>query len=141
MSEKVVPVREGLFLHEADDGRPKLLGSKDETTGEVFWPAERMNPTTQSEGVMTPAEIDGRGQIVSYTVVQRGLPGFPSPYALSVVQLDAGPSLIAQLTDWESAELRIGAPVDLVIGAVKTQKDGTVVEGPLFRIEEQGASA
>jgi uncharacterized OB-fold protein len=92
-----------------------------------------MNPITHHFGTLEPAEIDGTGRIVSFTVVARGLPGFASPYALAAIALDAGPTLIAQLEDWQDRKLAIGQPVDLVIGVIRTEKDGTRVIGPKFR--------
>lgn len=127
------PVRSGLFRAAEAGDRPRLLGSRCRETGEYFWPAERMNPNTRRAGTLEPAEIDGRGRIVSYAVVQRGMPGFSSPYALATIQLDQGPTLIAQLEDWKDQPLALGQKVDLVIATVMTERDGTRVIGPKFR--------
>lgn len=127
------PIRHGLFVERGAAGRPMLLGSRCRETGKVYYPAETMNPDTHRAGTMEPVEIEGNGRLVSHTVVSRGLPGFASPYALGVVELDAGPSLVAQLEDWDQAELSAGLQVELVIGTIKTEKDGTRVIGPKFR--------
>jgi uncharacterized OB-fold protein len=126
------PIRPGLFVERGSDGRPKLCGSRCRETGEYFWPKEIMNPTTRKWGTLTESEIDGAGRIVSYTVVARGLPGFASPYALATIALDQGPTLIAQLEDWQGKTLAIGQRVELKIGVVSTDKDGTRVMGPKF---------
>jgi uncharacterized OB-fold protein len=55
---------------------------------------------------------------------------------LGVVELDAGPKLTAQLTDWQNARLRIGMEVELVIGPIRFDPDGTAVMGPKFRVLE-----
>jgi uncharacterized OB-fold protein len=127
------PIRPNLFRVAGTGGRPLLLGSRCRETGTLFFPAEVMNPDTHRAGTMEPVEIDGAGRIYSVTKIARGLPGFASPYALAVIELDAGPTLIAQLEDWQDQDLRIGVPVDLVIGTVKTEKDGTHITGPKFR--------
>ena len=127
------PIRPALFVAEGADNGPALLGSRCRKTGTVFYPAEVMNPETHEAGTMEPVEIDGAGTLVTHTVIARGLPGFASPYALAVVQLGAGPSLIAQLEDWQDASLEPGTPVELVIGTIKTEKSGTRVIGPKFR--------
>jgi uncharacterized OB-fold protein len=132
-SEPTKLVRPNLFIACGRDGRPKLLGSRCRETGQVFWPAEMMNPMTHRLGTLEPAEIDGAGRIVSFAVVARGLPGFASPYALAAIALDAGPTLIAQLDAWQEQKLAIGQPVDLVIGTIRSEKDGTRVIGPKFR--------
>jgi uncharacterized OB-fold protein len=92
-----------------------------------------MNPNTRKPDTLENVEIDGAGRIVSFTTVQRSLPGFRSPYALAMIELDAGPSLIAQLDDWEEKPIGLGTRVDLVIGVIKTERDGTRVVGPKFR--------
>jgi len=127
------PIRPDLFVERGSDGRPKLTGSRCRETGEYFWPVELMNPKTRKLGTLTGAEIDGAGRIVSYTVVARGLPGFASPYAMATIALDQGPTLIAQLEDWQDKALALGQRVELKIGVISTDKDGTQVMGPKFR--------
>jgi uncharacterized OB-fold protein len=134
------PIRDGLF-RDAEGGRAAcLLGSRCRETGALFWPAERMNPVTRRPGTLEPAEIGGDGRLVSWTVVGRGLPGFASPYALAAVALDAGPTLLAQLADWQGTALAIGQRLELVIGTVRTETDGTHTLGPMFR-PARGAAA
>jgi uncharacterized OB-fold protein len=41
--------------------------------------------------------------------------------------------LTAQLADWADVDLRTGMRVELVIGQIKRDADGTVVTGPKFR--------
>lgn len=133
VAAKRVPIREGLFIEAAPDGRPKLVGSRCRETGEVFFPREAMSPTLMRPGTLEDHPFDGAGCIVAFTAIQRGLPGFDSPYALATVQLDAGPSLIAQLHEWQGKALAPGMRLELVIGRIKQEKDGTVVVGPKFR--------
>ncbi len=129
----VEPIREGIYRKLDDSGKGMLLGSRCAETGQVFWPAERFNPVTHKSGTMQPCELSGRGTLHAYTEISRGLPGFPSPYALASIDLEEGPTLLAQLTDWQDRQLVPGMPVELVIGTIKTAKDDSVVEGPLFR--------
>jgi uncharacterized OB-fold protein len=111
---------------------PLLVGSLDRVTGQVFFPAEAMNPVTMTEGTLDRHAFQGNGQLVAWSVVARGLPGFDSPYALATVQLDAGPCLIAQLHDWQGKALRPGMRLTLAVERIKTEKDGTEVMGPKF---------
>ncbi|MYF07107.1 MAG: transcriptional regulator, partial [Rhodospirillaceae bacterium] len=55
------------------------------------------------------------------------------PYALGVIALDAGPSMIAQLADWDADSLKCGMPVEMTIGTIRTGKDGIRHVGPKFR--------
>lgn len=119
---------------------PRLLGSRCRETGEVFYPVQAMNPVTHKAGTMEPCEIEGTGELLNFTRVHRGMPGFETPLALGIVKLDAGPTLTAQLADWADVELRAGLRVDLVIGPIRHDPDGTAVIGPKFRPVEEKSS-
>ena len=126
------PIRPDLFV-EGGAGQPaRLVGSRDRDSGQVFFPAEAMNPVTMREGTLQRHEFEGGGTLVAWTVIARGLPGFDSPYALATVQLDAGPSFIGQLHEWQGKPLASGMRVRLAIGRIKRDKDGSEVVGPLF---------
>ncbi len=124
------PIRPDLFVEDAEV--PRLVGSRCRVTGQVFFPAETMNPVTMQEGTLDRHEFDGNGKLVAWTVIGRGLPGFDSPYALGTVALDAGPSFIGQLHDWQDKALAPGMPVRLVIGRIRQDKDGSETIGPKF---------
>lgn len=133
MSETAAPkrtaIRPDLFV-EGDE--PRLVGSRDRETGEVFFPAEAMNPTTMREGTLERHEFAGGGALVAWTVIGRGMPGFDSPYALGTIRLDAGPGFIGQLHDWQGKALKSGMRVKLAIARIKGEKDGSEVIGPKF---------
>ena len=131
MSEAAIrtPIRIDLFI---EGDVPKLVGSRDRDTGEVFFPAEVMNPNTMCDGTLERHEFEGGGRLVAWTVIGRGMPGFDSPYALATVSLDAGPGLIGQLHNWQNKALKPGMRVRLVIERIKREKDGTEVIGPKF---------
>lgn len=125
------PIRPDLCV-EREGASPLLVGARDRETGQVFFPAETMNPVTMREGTLERHEFDGAGTLVAWTVVGRGLPGFDSPYALGTIALDAGPGFIGQLHDWQGKALRPGMRVRLAIGRIRTEKDGAEVIGPKF---------
>lgn len=127
------PIRKGLFV---EGPPPRLLGSRCRETGNVFYPMQKMNPLTHRADTMEPVELPGTGRLLTFTVVRRAVSGFECPYALGVVELDAGPKLTAQLADWQNGPLRIGMEVELVIGSIRFDPDGTVVMGPKFRVLE-----
>ncbi len=125
------PIRPDLFVERAG-AAPALVGSRDRETGQVFFPAEVMNPSTMREGTLERHEFDGAGRLVAWTVIGRGLPGFDSPYALGTIALDAGPGFIGQLHEWRGKTLRPGMRVRLAIARIKAEKDGTEIVGPKF---------
>lgn len=61
--------------------------------------------------------MTGRGTLVTFTVVYRGLKDFPlgTPYVLAMVRLDEGPQLMTNLVgvDPDPAKIRIGMPVEV----------------------------
>lgn len=123
------PIRPDLFV---GGDQPRLVGTRDRETGEVFFPAEAMNPVTMREGTLERHEFDGGGTLVAWTVIGRGMPGFDSPYALGTIQLDAGPGFIGQLHDWQGKALTRGMRVKLAVARIKAEKDGSEVIGPKF---------
>lgn len=127
---KTRDLRADLFI---DSVPPRLVGSRCSESGQLFFPIQAMNPVTQKVGTMERAEIGGEGTLINFTRVMRGMPGFDSPFALGVIELDAGPTLTAQLADWKDIELRAGMRVELVIGPIKQEADDTLVMGPKFR--------
>lgn len=124
-----IPIRPDLFVEGAS---PRLVGSRDRNTGQVFFPAEAMNPVTMTEGTLERHEFEGTGTLVAWTVIARGLQGFDSPYALGTIALDAGPGFIGQLHDWQGKSLTHGMRVGLVVARIKAEKDGNEVIGPKF---------
>lgn len=134
---KTRDLRADLFV---DSSPPRLVCSRCSETGQLFFPVQAMNPVTQKAGTMVRAEIEGEGKLLNFTQVVRGMPGFESPFALGVIELDAGPTLTAQLTDWKGVVLHAGMRVQLVIGPIKRDSDDTIVMGPKFRPLEGVAS-
>tara|TARA_B100000949_G_scaffold108717_1_gene96505 strand:+ start:405 stop:671 length:267 start_codon:yes stop_codon:yes gene_type:complete len=56
------------------------------------------------------------------------------PYAVGMVRLDEGPLIMAQLTDVEGVELRIGMPVEMVTRKIQENSaHGYIVYGYKFR--------
>ncbi len=60
-----VPIRPDLFTGRPADP-PALVGSRDRETGQVFFPAEAMNPVTMREGTLERHEFDGAGRLVAW---------------------------------------------------------------------------
>jgi len=58
-------------------------------------------------------EVSGKGEVFSYSIVQRGLPAFrgQEPYAVVCVTLDVGVNVIANMMNCTRDELRIGMRV------------------------------
>lgn len=124
-------IRPDLFVVR-ENGSVALVGSRDRLSGQVFFPAEIMNPVTMTGDTLERHEFNGDGTLIAWTVIARGLPGFDQPYALGTIKLDAGPGFIGQLHDWQGKKLRRGMRVRTVAERIKREKDGTEIIGPKF---------
>lgn len=75
------------------------------------------------------AELSGRGELYSYTIVHHPMPpGFDEPAVAVVVDLAEGLRMVSNLEDAESAPLRIGEPLEVFF--LDQDEDWTV---PQFR--------
>ena len=60
-------------------------------------------------------EARREGEIHSYLVFHRSFhPAFTAPYAVCMIELDAGPRLIGEVVDVELADLQVGMRVEVV---------------------------
>lgn len=93
-------------------------------------------------------QLSGRGRIFTYTVIARG--GAPSEFdeqqtmtgviLVAVVQLEEGPKVVAQLTDSEPGQVKVGSPVRAVFRRLYDQ-EGIVRYGYKFVLEEEADKA
>jgi uncharacterized protein len=98
------------FFEEARAGR--LTGIRCGKCGELSIPPKQFCPGCQ-ERDWTPVPLAGKGAITSFTVIRvapRGRGG-EAPYAVAVVRLDEGVSLLGRIVDIPFDTLRSGLPV------------------------------
>ena len=95
-------------------------------------------PTLQLHTTKNPAQLSGKGELYSYTIVTDAPEGFTeqAPYVLALVKLDEGPVVTAQLTDLPSptTEITIGMRVEMVTRKLRTEgTSGMILYGYKFR--------
>jgi len=98
------------FFEEARAGR--LTGIRCGKCGELAIPPKEFCPGCQ-ERDWTPVPLGGKGAIVSFTIIRippRGR-AEEAPYAVAVVRLDEGVSLLGRVVDVPLEGLRTGLPV------------------------------
>ena len=98
------------FFEEARAGR--LTGIRCGKCGELAIPPKEFCPSCQ-ERDWTAVPFTGGGSITSFTVIRippRGR-GAEAPYAVAVVRLDEGVSLLGRIADIPFESLRAGLPV------------------------------
>ncbi|OGL14338.1 MAG: hypothetical protein A3K12_09235 [Candidatus Rokubacteria bacterium RIFCSPLOWO2_12_FULL_71_19] len=108
MTERVITLQS--FFEEARAGR--LTGIRCGQCGELAMPPKEFCPACQQRAwVAVP--LTGEGTISSFTVIRvapRGHAG-ETPYAVAVVKLAEGVSLLGRVVDLPFESLRVGLPV------------------------------
>ncbi len=97
-------------------------------SGKTYYPPRSIDPTTgetKSEKVVLPDE----GKIVTYTVIRipPGMWNEMGPYGLALVELTDGTKVMAQVTDCDVNEVKIGMEVRLEFRRLQTQGDEGVL--------------
>ncbi len=131
------PIREGVFLFpKNEDDSPHLVGSRCRTCGDVVFPKRHLCTVCDSQERMEEMLLGEKGTLNTYTVVRVGYPHFDLPYILALVDLPEGRDLqvLAQIEDCDPSALRIGMPLELTLGKIKTDpRTGKTVIGYKYR--------
>lgn len=80
--------------------------------------------------------FSGVGEIYSFTTLQETPQTHDeqAPYVLALVKLNEGPMVLAQVTDLDGGELKIGDAVEMVTRKLTTEGErGMIVYGYKFR--------
>lgn len=104
--------------------RYNLIGTKCLNCEEVYFPPRHFCPKCRRLSKLERFKLEGRGEIVTYTVVHASMQGFEGqvPYVLAIVKLSDGPMLTTQIVDCEIEDVGIGMKVKSVFR--KIQEDG-----------------
>ena len=91
-------------------------------SGLSFYPPRQVDPTngdTDGEMVVLP----DTGKVTTYTVIRvaPGMWGDQSPYALAVVELTDGTKVMAQMTDVDVEQVKIGMEVRMEFRRLQTE--------------------
>jgi uncharacterized OB-fold protein len=132
--------KEGIFKEGSlESGNPILVGSKCKSCGQIYFPKKRVCPKCMTIDEMEEVELSRRGKIYSYTIAHVG-PLEYAPYAFGFVELPEGISIFTHFTDCEPFEkkLKIDMEVELTLGKITTDEDGTEVIGWKFRPVKEG---
>jgi uncharacterized OB-fold protein len=70
---------------------------------------------------LKPAAVSGRGVVHSFTVTHKELPGFESPFAVVLVELEEqrGLRMVSNVVDVAPDKIKIGMPVSVTFGTVE----------------------
>jgi uncharacterized protein len=108
---EVATVWPGTCSEAAADGSLRLIGTKCDECGQLAFPS-RARCVRCYGGSMSEAMLARNGRVVSFSAVRQAPPGYwgPVPYALGMIELADGVSVLAHLTgkpahDWKSGEV------------------------------------
>ncbi len=127
------------FWREAEH-RYRLLGTKCENCGRIYFPPREVCPTCHREsiGKMKDVELSGDGTIESYTIVHDVPPRFSRqrPYVLALIKMDEGPTITGQIVDSGFDEIDIGKRVRAVFRKMgEDGESGVIVYGYKFVLQ------
>lgn len=110
----------------------RLEGTACPACGEKQFPAARR--CACGEKNLQPFRFSGRGRLFSFSEIFVAPSGFRGPYTVGLVDLEEGVRLLAQLTDLEPDEPRVGMPVEMVVRRLTADgPDGVILYGYKFR--------
>ncbi len=96
--------------------------------GHIYFPPRPLCPACSSRAVEVFV-ASGKAKLLSYVINHRRHPSFDSPYAIAVVQLDEGPTMMSNIIDCEQTPeaLVLDMPLRVVF------EDHGDIAIPLFR--------
>ncbi|GGC54133.1 Zn-ribbon domain-containing OB-fold protein [Chelatococcus reniformis] len=114
MDGREVPVPTPETKHFWDGtARGELLLQRCDSCRAVYFPPRPFCPACASRTVSV-FKASGRGQLHSYTISHRDVPGYKAPYAIAVVELEEGPRLMSNIVDCPQTPeaLRLDMPLE-----------------------------
>ena len=117
-----IPIVDYLVI---DDGEPYLRAWEAVDTGALYF--DRRNADAKGGGTeFKPRRLADVGKVRSFTIVQRGVPGVPVPYASALIDLDGGGCVKANIvkTPVDPEHVSLGMPVQLTTWIAGTDDDG-----------------
>ncbi len=108
--------------------RYRLEATKFAKSGKTYFPPRKVDPETGDTNCKT-VKLPEFGKIVTFTVI-RVAPGQwsdMSPYAIAVAEMTDGTKLMAQMTDCDVDEVKIGMEVRIEFRRLQTEGDSGVI--------------
>ena len=118
--------------------RYNLIGSKCGNCGVIDFPPRAVCPQCgrKSIGKMDRAKLNGRGSVVSFTIVHDAPKAFDmmKPYVLAIVETEEGVRLTSQVIDVELSDVKIGMPVEATFRKLGEEGEAGIIHyGYKFR--------
>jgi uncharacterized OB-fold protein len=119
-----------------------LVGQRCCDCGKVAFPRKRVCPECFGDDLQDQP-LSKTGVLHTYTRTYVGAPHLPSPYVLGFVDVREGVRLLSLIVQCEPFEevLRVGMPVEMVVGPLKKDTAGTQLYTYMFRPETRSAGS
>ncbi len=102
--------------------------------GHIYFPPRPLCPECSSRNVEVFA-ASGNGKLLSYVINHRPHPSFEGPYAIAVVELDEGPTMLSNIVGCEQTPEALVLDMSLAV----TFEDNGDIAIPLFRPVENAS--
>ena len=131
--KKQIPVAEGLWTipSSSPDGKPRLIGSKCPSCGEVVFPRNSTCVNCQYQHT-DEIELSRNGKIYSLSTVMLPPPKYykgPVPYTIGYVEFPEAVRVLTRLLGADPESLRIGMEVELIINKLQDDEEGNEIMG------------
>src|SRR3989344_2692037 len=105
-----------------------LIGTKCKTCSQLFFPPKTLCPNCRRKGDLEEFQFSGKGEIISYTVIQTPPEGFEAfaPYAIGLIKLAEGATISGQIVG-DNSKLEIGKQVKPVFRKMYEDGEGGVI--------------
>jgi len=121
---QVVPIREGVFVEDAEGA--KLFGNRCKSCGQVFFPKASVCFTCFSKE-MEEVVLSRRGKLYTYTIGHMPSTHFQPPYAVGYVEMPEGVRIFAPLKTIEGRPFRVGMEMEVMIDELWQENDRQVM--------------
>ena len=113
----------------------RLMGSRCEGCGQVYFPSRRNCPHCLDDRSIKQTPLSDRGTLQTFVIASVAPPGYSVPHAQGYIDLsEGGPRIFSLLTDYgDGSSLKVGCEMRLDIVRLGRDKENRVIAGYRFR--------
>jgi uncharacterized OB-fold protein len=123
-----------------DGDRPVLLGGRCRACGNTTFPKPNVCAQCWSEEIDS-VELPARGKLYSYAIVHAARKGWAAPYTVAYVDLPDGVRVCAPLDCDVKNPPALDTDVELRVGPLRVEDDGTKIYSHRFGVIAGGVHA
>lgn len=119
--------------------RYNMIGTKCTICNHTFFPPRKNCPYCRTKGQIEEMKFSGKGKVFSFSVIHAPPEGFENqvPYIISLVKLEEGPLVTAQIVDCNPNEIQIDTKIKKTFRKVSEGgKSGIINYGYKFVLDK-----